>query len=275
MRAVRHVVRRAVGREAAADPVRAQRAAQRCALACARCFAHVGAGTWCEPLYERRVRACSAASPYGQMAGWDLRAIIVKSGDELRQEQVCIQLIAEVRYYQYPVSTREYPVAFKHRWRRRHRSDQCRSAAEHRRTSAVAPQARGRALRVPSSECGRGSSTVEYWTQYPRAPCGTGPWARLVSGDRLQAAAAAAGQAACCRLWGLCCIRHPFMLLPPPFYVASATLLCCTLRVACSSSNGSSTRRSCRCGSSRTASCQSPRTPGARQSGNGPKWEWA
>ncbi len=66
----------------------------------------------------------SAASPYGHMAGWDLRALIVKSGDkrapprvhtrarplaqthkpthartgdELRQEQVCIQLISEVR----------------------------------------------------------------------------------------------------------------------------------------------------------------------------------
>jgi hypothetical protein len=74
------------------------------------------------------------------MAGWDLRAIIVKSGDELRQEQVCIQLIAEVRYYQYPVSTRQYPLAFKHRWRRGAPADQCRSAAEHRRTSAVAPQ---------------------------------------------------------------------------------------------------------------------------------------
>ena len=38
-----------------------------------------------------------AASPFGGLTGWDMRAMIVKSGDVLRQESFCMQLISEVR----------------------------------------------------------------------------------------------------------------------------------------------------------------------------------
>ena len=45
-----------------------------------------------EPWAQRRLRL-QAASPFGGRPGWDLMSVIFKAGDDLRQEQLCMQVI--------------------------------------------------------------------------------------------------------------------------------------------------------------------------------------
>jgi phosphatidylinositol kinase/protein kinase (PI-3 family) len=43
----------------------------------------------------RGQRQLRATSPYGSLAGWRLLSFIVKADDDLRQEQIAVQLIGE------------------------------------------------------------------------------------------------------------------------------------------------------------------------------------
>ncbi|EPS70479.1 hypothetical protein M569_04281, partial [Genlisea aurea] len=45
-------------------------------------------------LWEVKKERIRKSSSYGQLAGWDLRSVIVKSGDDCRQEHVAVQLIS-------------------------------------------------------------------------------------------------------------------------------------------------------------------------------------
>lgn len=64
---------------------------------------------WAEK--ERRIQA---TSPYGQLPGWRLLPVIVKSDDDLRQEQLALQLIHQFakvfEEFQVPVFIRPYDV---------------------------------------------------------------------------------------------------------------------------------------------------------------------
>lgn len=44
---------------------------------------------------EQRIRK---ASPYGSLESWKLLRMIVKCGDDIRQEQFAIQLIAQIQH---------------------------------------------------------------------------------------------------------------------------------------------------------------------------------
>ena len=44
---------------------------------------------------QERERQVRAASPFGKLAGWRLLSFIVKADDDLRQEQLAMQLIDE------------------------------------------------------------------------------------------------------------------------------------------------------------------------------------
>jgi phosphatidylinositol 4-kinase len=45
--------------------------------------------------WEAKRSRVRAASPYGHLANWDIYSMIVKTGADLRQEQLAVQLIKE------------------------------------------------------------------------------------------------------------------------------------------------------------------------------------
>ncbi|RVW86819.1 Phosphatidylinositol 4-kinase beta 1 [Vitis vinifera] len=45
-------------------------------------------------LWEVKKERICKASVYGKLPGWDLRSVIVKSGDDCRQEHLAVQLIS-------------------------------------------------------------------------------------------------------------------------------------------------------------------------------------
>ncbi|PKI42253.1 hypothetical protein CRG98_037369 [Punica granatum] len=45
-------------------------------------------------LWELKKERIRKASPFGKLSGWDLRSVIVKSGDDCRQEHLAVQLIS-------------------------------------------------------------------------------------------------------------------------------------------------------------------------------------
>lgn len=55
--------------------------------------ASASGGTLCEPWADKAARI-RANSPYGHVPGWVLRPVIVKSGDDCRQELMAVQLVA-------------------------------------------------------------------------------------------------------------------------------------------------------------------------------------
>ncbi len=47
--------------------------------------------------WETKEARIKAASPFGHITGWRLLSVIVKSGADLRQEQLACQLIREMQ----------------------------------------------------------------------------------------------------------------------------------------------------------------------------------
>ena len=53
-----------------------------------------GSPARCLRRFSTKWQRVRRASPHGRRAGWDLRPVIVKSGDDCRQELLAAQLIA-------------------------------------------------------------------------------------------------------------------------------------------------------------------------------------
>lgn len=53
-------------------------------------------GPFCEP-WASKVARVRAASPHGHLPGWALVPVIVKSGDDCRQEHMAVQLVAALQ----------------------------------------------------------------------------------------------------------------------------------------------------------------------------------
>jgi len=49
--------------------------------------------------WQEKVRRIRESSPYGHLANWKLLSVIVKCGDDLRQELLAYQVLTQLQVY--------------------------------------------------------------------------------------------------------------------------------------------------------------------------------